>query len=275
MAQLDWYDRRTGEPMEVNTPTDRKDPERFASAMATGALLIQNLGFVLGRYGRRAEHKSLAPDGGPGDREAGLLERRAVESSPALTDITGKEGNKLAERLSGTELSPADYRNDYGPRANMWDQLVRPILTELGASHLIQNTGFGPTAVYDVLRGATPHPDNRTRYERTAVEYATKRLGVVRARAARPQGTPLALPRRESPPRRRQYDAANGAERRCQRPSELTRGTTPTLAGKRHSGREPIISARTAASAVGFLASRNGQGHDRKPTTAPDPVRAP
>jgi hypothetical protein len=175
--QLDWYDRRTGEPLEVLTPADRDDPERFASALATGALVIQDLGFVLGRYGRRAEHKSLAPDGGPADRAAaGLLERRAVESSPALTDLTGKEGNKLAERLSGTALTPAEYRNDYGARANRWDHLVRPILTELGASHLLETTGFGPTAVYDVLRGTTPHPGNRARYERIAMEHATTRL---------------------------------------------------------------------------------------------------
>ena len=143
--QLDWYDRRTGEPIEVIARAERDDPERFASAIATGALVIQNLGFVLGRYGRRAEHKSLAPDGGPADRgAAGLLERRAVESGPALTDLTGKEGNKLAERLSGEALTPAEYRNDYGPRTNRWDQLVRPILTELGAGRSDRDHGLWP-----------------------------------------------------------------------------------------------------------------------------------
>ena len=93
-----------------------------------------------------------------------------------LHRLTGKEGNKLAERLSGTELAAADYRNDYGPRVTRWDQLVRPILTELGAAAVIKASGFAPSAVYDVLRRATPHPENRARFERIATDYATKRL---------------------------------------------------------------------------------------------------
>jgi hypothetical protein len=93
--QLDWYDRGTGERIEVIARAERDDAERFASAVATGALVIQNLGFVLGRYGHRAEHKSLAPNGGAADREAaGLLERRASNPAPRLpTSPARKETN--------------------------------------------------------------------------------------------------------------------------------------------------------------------------------------
>jgi hypothetical protein len=78
--------------------------------------------------------------------------------------------------MSGEALTPAEYRNDYGARANRWNQLVRPILTELGAAALIETGAFRPSAVYTVLRGANPHTDNRAQYERIAMEHATKRL---------------------------------------------------------------------------------------------------
>jgi hypothetical protein len=209
---LDWYDRSTGELIEVLTPAERDNPERFATAIATGALVIQDLGFVLGRYARRAEHKSLAPDGGPADRTAaGLLERRAVESSPALTDLTGKEGNKLAERLSGARLTPAEYRNDYGPRVNRWDHLVRPILIERGAAALIEATGLGPSAVYDVLGGATPHPGNRAGPSPDCCKWPG-------ARQVHGVGSPKSCKTKKGDLRREKNATAVGGDRGADRP---------------------------------------------------------
>jgi hypothetical protein len=60
---LDWYDRRTGNPCQVLDATQRHQPERFAHALTSGAVVIDTLAGVLGRYTRRPEHKSLAPDG--------------------------------------------------------------------------------------------------------------------------------------------------------------------------------------------------------------------
>lgn len=85
-------------------------------------------------YALRPEHKSLAPDGdacGPGT--AGLLRRRAIESAPELTDLIGKESNRLDERLAGALGGRDDYRNTYGPRTTYWYGLVLPVLIDMGA----------------------------------------------------------------------------------------------------------------------------------------------
>src|SRR5438552_16523640 len=63
----------------------------------------------------------------------GLLQRRPLESAPVVTELIGKEGNRLAERLIGIDVDASDYRNTYGERVDYWDGLILPILAELGA----------------------------------------------------------------------------------------------------------------------------------------------
>jgi hypothetical protein len=61
------------------------------------------MGRVLGRYIRRPEHKSLAPDGGPaGPDTVGLPRRRPVHGHPDSTMLIGKEGNQLVEQARVT-----------------------------------------------------------------------------------------------------------------------------------------------------------------------------
>jgi hypothetical protein len=40
-----------------------------------------------------------------------------VLSAPVLTDLIGKEGSRVLERLTGEITDVGDYRNDYGQRA--------------------------------------------------------------------------------------------------------------------------------------------------------------
>ena len=84
-------------------------PEFRELALVRGDVVISSLGDVIRRYRLRPEHKSLAPDGEPvmGDTK-GLLRRRPIESAPVLTDLTGKEANKLIERLIGEVTDPRE-----------------------------------------------------------------------------------------------------------------------------------------------------------------------
>jgi hypothetical protein len=117
----------------VTTTDPVSDPERLAHELAAGSVRVRTLGDVLHDYARRAEHKSLAPDGTPvTGTTAGQLRTRPVESHPALTTLTGKEGNRLLERLSGEVADPTEYRSDLGPREDPWPTLVVPVLRAVG-----------------------------------------------------------------------------------------------------------------------------------------------
>ena len=111
----------------------------------------------------------------PTPNSHGLLQRRPITSSPAETDLTGKEGNKLIERASGEITDPADYRNSYGTRGDTW-QLVLEILREIGVPTIVEQTGFSRSAVYAVLNGANPRTDHASAYTKLAVQHGRERL---------------------------------------------------------------------------------------------------
>jgi len=177
---LPWYDRSTGEPIALTIADPMEDPDRFSTEVEGGAVRILTLGDVVSRYGRKIEHKSRAPGGGDVDGETvGLLERRPVESAPVLTDLTGKEGNKLIERLTGEVTRPEEYRTDYGERADRWSLLLVPVLREMGAAKVAELTGFSRRAIERALRTGNPsrpHPPAQARFRRCAGAAATPRL---------------------------------------------------------------------------------------------------
>jgi hypothetical protein len=173
-GSLEWYDRSTAKPLTVTTAQAREDPERFINALTTGAIVIDTLGAVLTRYSRRAEHKSLAPDGQPTTgRTHGLLRRRPVASSPVHTLLTGKEGNKITERLTGQTSDVGEYRNDYGTRADTWT-LILPVLKDIGPSRIIVH-GIPHSTVHDTLNGARPRK-HYAAYLGVASAHAAARL---------------------------------------------------------------------------------------------------
>jgi hypothetical protein len=77
--------------------------------------------------------------------------------------------------MTAEVTEPAEYRNSYGRRGETW-LFVLEVLQEIGAPRVAELTGFGRSAVYDVLSGAVPRTDNRQEYERVAVEFAWERL---------------------------------------------------------------------------------------------------
>jgi hypothetical protein len=147
--------------------------------LSRGDVPIQLLADVLTSYATRVEHKSLAPSGTrAGEETAGLLRRRPVTSGPEHTDLTGKEGNQLAERATGEVTDSAEYRTLYGPRGDLWSAYVLPVLRDMGAGLGAERTGFGLRGVHKVVRGeARPHPKRRATYEAVAVAFAAEQLG--------------------------------------------------------------------------------------------------
>ena len=143
-----------------------------------GDVAIKTIADVVSQYRRRPEHKSLAPDGTPaGEETVGLLRRRPVRGTPVETELIGKEGTKLEERLSGEVFEQAEYQTSYGPRVDPWTELVLTVLREIGARALAEQTGFKIRLIYDVLnRGARPHASRRAAYETAAVARAREQL---------------------------------------------------------------------------------------------------
>jgi hypothetical protein len=175
--KLQWYDRTTGQPLDVITAQARDQPERFAHALTSGAVVIDTLANVLGRYTRRPEHKSRAPDGQPaGSDTRGQLLRRHVSAGPTATLLTGKEGNKLIERLTGEVTDPATYRNDYGTRGDPWDELILPVLKYMGAASLIAYGIPSATAYRLLSQPRRPRSATRHQMQAIAVSFAREQL---------------------------------------------------------------------------------------------------
>ena len=152
---LPWFDRATGDPLIVITGAARRQSVRFAQQLTDGAVVVDTLGEILGRYTRRPEHKSLAPNREPAGHEtAGLLARRPLTSTPAKTRLIGKEGTKLLERLTGPQLDRVNERDDYGTRTDPWATLIHPVLRDAGAAILIAH-GIPRSTAFATLRGAT------------------------------------------------------------------------------------------------------------------------
>lgn len=174
--ELDWYDRTTGQPIQVTT-ADPHHPD-FHTHLQQGRVRINTLGDVLGTFRTRPEHKSLDPHGDPTTGEtSGLLLRRPVESAPVLTDLIGKEGNDLEERATGLTYDPDDYRSQYGNRGERWTQLVLPILKQLGLEEVMKRTGREKSVVYEILAGKRPKYDSpAARYREVAIEAAAEEL---------------------------------------------------------------------------------------------------
>jgi hypothetical protein len=208
--QLPWYDRATGSPLDVITAHARDKPERFAHALTTGAVAIDTLANALHRYTRRPEHKSRAPDGQPAASDTtGRLQRRQVSASPATTLLTGKEGNKLVERLIGVVTEPSGYRNDYGTRADPWDELILPVLKDMGVKGIIGHRIPKTTAYRVLAESRRPRTATRDRLQAAAAEFARERLAEWDITAPSADLAVLAAYRSERQPR-------GESSRRCQ-----------------------------------------------------------
>jgi hypothetical protein len=179
-GDLAWYDRRSGQRLSVGVPADLR-PEDWADLDA-GLVLVDSLADVVTRYRLRPEHKSIGPDGSRADGETtGLVRRRPVLSAPVLTDLMGKEGNRVLERLTGEVTDTAEYRNRYGLRADRWEILIAPVLREMGSTEIARATGKSRSAIERAIRNVdptTPYPSTKATYLSAASNWTAKRVDI-------------------------------------------------------------------------------------------------
>lgn len=176
-----WYNRLTGGCVRVSAIDPAGDPAGLERALAHDVIPVRTLGDVVSAYDLRPEHKSLAPNGSPaGARTTGLLRRRAIRSSPALTRLSGKEGNKLLQRAIGETTEPSDYRTEFGEREDPWNALVVPTLKRMGAVEVVNWTHVTwRRSIERILRdGHRPKSALRERtFVAVALGFARDRLG--------------------------------------------------------------------------------------------------
>lgn len=163
-AELDWYDRTTGERIRLTTADPAAEPDHFVAEHERGAVRVKTLRDALSVYARRPEYKSLPPDGSlPHGRARGLLRRRPIESTPALTTLAGKEGNRLFERATGelADDGTAAYRLDLGGRMDWWEALLLPVAQALGSKQVAAALGLHRRTVERALSGRVRPSDRR------------------------------------------------------------------------------------------------------------------
>jgi hypothetical protein len=114
----DWYDRHTGTSTRVVTIDVDDDPEQRAHKLGRGDTPVAILADILHTYQHRPEHKSLAPDRQSARRgTTGLLTRRPVSGDPTHTRLTGKEGNNLQQRVTGSKSPLTSTATTMAPAA--------------------------------------------------------------------------------------------------------------------------------------------------------------
>jgi hypothetical protein len=176
---MGWYDRGAGGPVDVIPHGPGADPAGFAEALAGGAVPLRTLRAVLASFRDRPERKSLGPDGGPvGPETQGLLLRRPVHSAYELTDLIGKEGNRIDERSSGEVTEVEEYQHTYGARADRFWTLVVPTLAPLGPVEVARRSGLTRDQMRRIFRReiVSPHGSTQRKLLRVAVEHAAAEL---------------------------------------------------------------------------------------------------
>jgi hypothetical protein len=156
--QLDWYDRQTGKRLRLTTVDPGHEPDRFVADHERGAVRAKTMLDILATYAHRPEYKSIPPDGSqPNGRARGLLRRRPIESTPAVTSLAGKEGNRLLERAIGQLQGddPSTYRAQYGARADLWSELIAPATRRLGVAAVAKSAGLHRRSVERALSGVS------------------------------------------------------------------------------------------------------------------------
>jgi hypothetical protein len=174
------------------------------------------------------------PTGQPaGPSSHGLLPRRPIAPDPLVTELVGKEGNKLEERMTGEVRDSADYRNNYGRRGQTWT-LVLSVLDEIGVPEIVSLTGYSRSAVHAVIRGTTPRAQHARVYERVTREHVQRRLQDWQVRPPRRSPRVLLSTSPSVNYAERASDGAPGAMNHCHRTCEPTSATTTDAAAKQH-----------------------------------------
>lgn len=147
--ELPWFDTYSTQQFGVTVVDDFK---------RSGRVFLRTYRDVLHLYVARPEAKSLDLDEKAG-RAAGLLSRRDVRA--ATTSYIGKESNLIEEVGMGLWHKLDEVVTELGRARDPWTQLVAPILREIPASRLVDETGLSRRTIQRLRNGhMRPHPRN-------------------------------------------------------------------------------------------------------------------
>ncbi len=180
---LPWVDRSSGTRYPIATGE---------SGDGEGVARVKTYRDVLREFRGHPEAKSAGPDGRTcGRGTAGLLRRRQVRSVPELLAYVGKESNRLEEVEAGLGHDPEEVYTQYpDPRRDPWRALVQPVLKDIPAKRLAEETGLAMSTIKAARNGHTvPHERNREALARAAGAFAREPL---RERGIEPPADDLA-----------------------------------------------------------------------------------
>ena len=168
-------------------PKPRDQPERFAHALTSGAVVIDTLANVLGRYTRRPEHKSLAPDGGG-------CRRHDPRPAPAPAHHRGP-GHYAAHRQGRQQTHRTPHRRDHA--SGRVPKRLRHPGRPLGGAHPARAQRHGSSEDHrprDPECYRLPRPERAAATTERYPRPATGRRGHVRQRQLNRMGSrdPLA-----------------------------------------------------------------------------------
>lgn len=168
--RLQWIDRTSGKPYRITT-----ERETGGANVAR----IQNYRDVLVDFLHHPEAKSAGLEGRPCDRPTvGQLGRRVVRSIRELTTHVGKESNRLEEVESGIEHNPEELWTEFAdPGRDPWRTLLLPVLKQMPAKRLVNETGLAMSTVKATRNGHTkPHGRNQQALVHAVAVFARERL---------------------------------------------------------------------------------------------------
>ncbi|MGI8557667.1 MAG: hypothetical protein ACR2ND_05075 [Solirubrobacteraceae bacterium] len=161
-----WTNRFNGRPYRITT-------EPSQGLVRDGVVTVKTYHATILDYATHPEPKSLSADGAPcGRRTIGLLRRRSV--TPTIVQLIGKESNRLEDARVGLLDDGDEPLNLYSDRRlSVFDELVAPVLRDLGIRETARRTGHGLGSVSAAVnRRSTPRPAAIARYFDVAVEHA-------------------------------------------------------------------------------------------------------
>jgi hypothetical protein len=99
-----------------------------------------------------------------------------VLSAPTIQGLTGKEGNKLLERLTGEVTDLSEYCVDYEARGDSW-RLVLDGIDRLGVTAIARRSRVHRRTIERLRTGTAPHRGTQARIVRAVADEAAERLG--------------------------------------------------------------------------------------------------
>lgn len=152
-----WIDQYSGNEYSITT-----DPEAFYGTATTAR--VKTCDEVAREYEYHPEPKCADTDGNTCDKQTvGLLQRRHVYID--LVKYIGKESNSLGDVEAGMVHSENGVYTEYVDQArDEWTVKIIPALKQMPISKLLEKSGMGRSALFEVLSGRSrPHPKNQKR----------------------------------------------------------------------------------------------------------------